>query len=288
MKKFFATSLILSSVALTIVALAAPGGRSTLKGSKPSWATPQNYTGSAKSSDQLGFRVYLGWNNPSGAEALAQAVSDPRNKKSYRNYLTPAQFRAQFAPTQSQVASVQSWLQSQGFTLVYTPQNNHYVSAQGSVGQAQAAFGASFGNYNVKALGLTLRSPSADVSVPSSLASLVTGVAGLDQSYEFIRPTHSVGSDAPPSAGFRNAPPLSAYWAELTSPYPPPLPTRRGQSGATRLSRSRERMAFLGITARVKPSPSLMPTHRRPSSRTPTSGRPIAGFRSSGRLAAAP
>src|SRR5205814_6684237 len=127
MKKFFATSLILSSVALTIVALSAPAARSTLKGSKPSWATPQNNVGAANSSDRLGFRVYLGWNNPSGAEALAKAVSDPRSK-SYRKYLTPAQFRSQFAPTQSQVASVQSWLQSQGFTLVYTPQNNHYVS----------------------------------------------------------------------------------------------------------------------------------------------------------------
>src|SRR5262245_15450694 len=63
---------------------------------------------------------------------------------------------------------------------------------------------------NVRELGLTLPSPSADVSIPSSLASLVSGVAGLDESYEFIRPTHSVGSDAPPSAGFRNSPPFSA------------------------------------------------------------------------------
>jgi subtilase family serine protease len=230
MKKILAVSLIFFSVALSIIALAAPAGRSTLKGSKPSWAAPQNYVGAANASDRVGFRVYLGWNNPSGAEALAKAVSDPRSK-SYRKYLTPAQFRSQFAPTQSQVAAVQSWLQSQGFTLVYTPQNNHYVSAQGSVGQAQAAFGASFGKYNVKALGLTLRSPSADVSIPSSLASLVTGVAGLDQSYEFIRPTHSVGNDAPPSAGFRNSDPFSDFWGQLTSPYK--YPTGFGPAGGS-------------------------------------------------------
>src|SRR5215475_8955087 len=158
MKKLFAVSLLLSSVALTIVAFAAPSPRSTLRGSKPSWATPQNYRSAANGSDKLGFRVYLGWNNPSGAEALARAVSDPRSR-SYRHYLTPDQFRAQFAPTASQVAQVQSWLTSQGFTLVYTPRNNHYVSAKGTVNQAQAAFGASFGNYNVNALGKTLRSP---------------------------------------------------------------------------------------------------------------------------------
>src|SRR6266581_232831 len=160
MKKLLATSLIFFSVALGIIALAAPSTRSTLKGSKPSWAVPKNYAGAAGSKDKLGFRVYLGWTNPSGAEALARAVSDPRSK-SYRHYLTPAQFRQQFAPTANQVAQVQSWLTSQGFTLVYTPANNHYVSAEGTVGQAQAAFGVSFGKYNVKALGLTLRSPSA-------------------------------------------------------------------------------------------------------------------------------
>src|SRR6266513_2247504 len=218
MKKVLTLFLIFFSVALSIIALAAPSDRVTLKGSKPDWAGPKNYVGAAASADKLGFRVYLGWNNASGADALARSVSDPRSK-SYRHYLTPAQFRQQFAPTGTQVAQLQNWLTSQGFSLVYPPANNHYVSAQGTVGQAQAAFGASFGKYNVNALGLTLRSPSADVSIPSSLAGLVTGVAGLDQSYEFVHPNTAVDGKAPPSAGFRNSPPLSAYWAELTSPY---------------------------------------------------------------------
>src|SRR2546423_1437717 len=209
MKKLLSVTFVLFSVTLTIIALATPPNRVTLRGSKPSWATPRNHVRPANPSDRLGFRVYLGWRNPAGAEALARAVSDPHSS-SYHQYLTPEQFRQQFAPTGNQVAQVQNWLTSQGFTLVYTPANNHYVSAEGSVGQAQAAFGVSFGKYNVKALGLTLRSPSADVSIPSSLASFVTGVAGLDESYEFIRPNHAVDSNAPPSDGFRNSPPLSA------------------------------------------------------------------------------
>jgi subtilase family serine protease len=232
MKKILAVSLIFFSVALSIIALAAPSPRSTLKGSKPSWANSKNSVGAAKASDQLGFRVYLGWNNPSGAEALARAVSDPRSS-SYRHYLTPDQFRKQFAPTANQVAQVQSWLTSQGFALVYTPKNNHYVSAKGTVGQAQAAFGASFGMYKVN--GATLRSPSADVSVPSSLAGLVNGVVGLDQSAYFLHPNNVKDSpNAPPSPGFRNSPPLSAFYAELLTgvpvpPYtPPPAPPGYG------------------------------------------------------------
>ena len=45
----------------------------------------------------------------------------------------------------------------------------------------------------------------------------MTAVVGLDDSAVFVR--HNAVKDAPPSAGFRNAPPLSAYWAELVSPY---------------------------------------------------------------------
>ena len=214
MNRFF---LVLLSFALPTLVQAA-GNNTVLHGSKPAWANSKNYANSADAKAGIGFRVYLGWNNPSGAEALAKAVSNPRSS-AYRHYLTPAQFRAQFAPTANQVAQVQSWLTSQGFGLVYTPANNHYVSAQGTVAQAQAAFGTSFGMYKVKELGLTLRSPSADVSIPSSLAGMVSAIIGLDQSYEFVQTYHVVDSNAPPSAGFRNSPPLSAFWAELVSPY---------------------------------------------------------------------
>ena len=104
---------------------------------------------------------------------MAQAVSDPHSS-SYGHYLTPAQFRQQFAPSQAQVGAVQSWLRSQGFSVEYTPTNNHYVSAEGTVAQAEAAFGTSFGMYSVQ--GLTVRSPSSDVSIPSSLAGIVYGI----------------------------------------------------------------------------------------------------------------
>jgi len=132
-------------------------GRSTLNGSAPAWANSNNYKGPADPTTYVGFRVYLGWNNPSQVEALAQAVSDPKSS-SYGQYLTPQQFRQEFSPSQSQVGAVQSWLKGQGFSVEYTPANNLYVSAEGTIAQAQAAFGTSFGFYSVS--GLTLRSPS--------------------------------------------------------------------------------------------------------------------------------
>jgi subtilase family serine protease len=190
--------------------------RSILKGSAPAWANSKNYAGVADATASVGFRVYLGWQNAAGAAALARAVSDPKSA-SYGKYLTPVQFRRQFAPSQSQVGAVQSWLRSQGFSVDYTPSNNHYVAAEGTVAQASAAFGASFKLYKVR--GQVVRSPSGNLSIPSSLAATISGVLGLDDSNVFVTTDHVVDKSAPPTAGFRNAPPLSRYWDEFTSPY---------------------------------------------------------------------
>ena len=78
-------------------AVAAPSGTATLAGSVPSWATASHFKSPTSTSDNVGFRVYLGWSDPAGAAALASAVSNP-SSASYGKYLTPAQFRQQFAP----------------------------------------------------------------------------------------------------------------------------------------------------------------------------------------------
>lgn len=199
---------------------AASSDRTVLPGSTPPWANSKNYTSAADPNAYVGFRVYLGWTNQSAVEALAQAVSDPHSP-SYGQYLTPAQFRQQFAPSQSQVGAVQSWLHSQGFSVEYTPTNNHYVSAEGTVAQVQAAFSTNLGMYTVD--GLTLRSPASDVSIPSSLAGIVSSVVGLDDGAQLVHTNHTVG-DAPPPAAFVSGQPCSTYWGEkqavgLTNPY---------------------------------------------------------------------
>lgn len=201
--------------------------RATLVGNVPPWATSANFKGAAAGTDFVGVRVYLGWQGADQAASLAAAVSDPKNA-SYRQYLTPQQFRQQFAPPQGSVQAVQQWLTSQGFNVVYTPQNNLYVSAEGTVAQAAAAFGVTFGTYSVE--GMTLRAPSSDPSVPASLAGIVNGVLGLDQAGQLVHLDIARDPDATPSPGFVNAQPCGAYWGEklatnLPNPYAAgPLP----------------------------------------------------------------
>jgi subtilase family serine protease len=65
--------------------------------------------------------------------------------------------------------------------------------------------------------GMTLRSPSSDISVPSALAGTVTDVVGLDESAALVHTNIAVEPDAPPSPAFVSAKPCSAYWGEKTT-----------------------------------------------------------------------
>ena len=193
-------------------------GRTVLPGSQPAWANSQALRSPASGSDYVNIRVYLGWRDEAAAQRTAQAVSAP-GSSSYRHFLTPAQFRQQFSPTQSSVLAVQKFLQDAGFSVVNTPGNNRFVAAEGTVAQAQAAFSVELGEY--AASGKTLRAPESAVSVPSSLAGIVQGVTGLDQSSELMAPTNTNGngpnqSHGAPGVGFRAGQPCSLWYGEKT------------------------------------------------------------------------
>ncbi|HEX6498868.1 MAG TPA: S53 family peptidase [Micromonosporaceae bacterium] len=192
--------------AFAVNGVAGASARHELSGSVPSWAKAASLQSDALSTDHVGFRVYLGWRDEAAAQKLATDVSTP-GSSSYGQFLTPEQFRAQFAPKQSDVTAVQKWLRDAGFTVDYTPQNGHYVAAEGTVEQAEKAFGAKIGLYTKD--GLTLHAPESALSVPADL-SMVDAVVGLDDSAALI-------SHAPPSPVFLNAQPCSSYWGQKTT-----------------------------------------------------------------------
>lgn len=216
-----ALATILALAASLTPAGAAPSTRATLTGSAPPWASSSNFKSAAAATDSVGFRLYLGWNNASALQQFATSVTTP-GSATYGQYLTPEQFHAQYSPSQAQVNAVKSWLTSQGFDITYVPANNHYVAAEGTVAQASAAFGVAFNTYSVD--GLLLRSPAADVSVPASLAGIVNGVIGLDDTAQLVHNDISNDPDATPSPAFVSASPCSTYWGQLpatgyTNPY---------------------------------------------------------------------
>ena len=65
------SAIFFSSFTSARAARATASGSTTLAGSAPSWANSKNYKGAADSSADIGFRLYLGWSNPSAVQALA-------------------------------------------------------------------------------------------------------------------------------------------------------------------------------------------------------------------------
>ncbi|MFL6160720.1 MAG: protease pro-enzyme activation domain-containing protein [Jatrophihabitantaceae bacterium] len=217
-----AGAAVLATGLMALPAGAAASGRSTLAGSQPAWANAKALKSAAQPTDYVNIRVNLGWRDEAAAQQVALAVSTP-GSSSYHKYLTPAQFRQQFAPSQANVTAVQQFLRNAGFSIVNTPSNNHYVAAEGTVAQAQAAFAVKLGEYS--AYGLTLRAPESAVSVPSSLAGIVTSVTGLDQSSELLGADNSQGNSAKqnhgaPGIGFRAGQPCSLWYGEKTVAMP--------------------------------------------------------------------
>ena len=228
---------------------AAPTGRSRVTlGAAPAWTAKAKRVGSTPSSNQIRLTAVLPLRDTAAAETLALAVSTPGNAQ-YGRYLTAAQWRARFAPSDSDVAVVRSWLVSSGFTITDVPANHRYVAFQGTVAAANAAFGVGLTDF-AKA-GNRVSAPSSAVTVPTQLAGKIAGIAGLDTSTR-VRPS-SVGAGTttatetgtetartaartatraatsgsakvtpadvlpPPEAVFRNSPPCSSYFGQMTA-----------------------------------------------------------------------
>lgn len=232
-KAVFVGSLAVSLAiaGLSAASAATSGGRSVLRGSRPRWATSAARVGTASPGGGMIVRVYLA---PRGGidalKAAVAAVSTPGSSQ-YRRFITPAQYRARFEPTGGAVRAVTSWLSRAGFGRIKVETSHRWVEARGSAAAAAQAFGVSFGTYRVR--GKTYSSPTTDASVPSSLASEVLGVSGLDNMPRIDKPNVP---HFPPPDGFRNGRPCSAYFGQIKAKYQAdystPLPKFNGNTYA--------------------------------------------------------
>ncbi len=199
------------TAAATSSAAAAPGnGKNALPDSVPLWAKSAHKVGASNKNTVVDFRVYLDNKGGDAAAAYATAVSTPGNAL-HGKFLTPAQYAEKFAPSQSDVDSLSSWLTSQGLKVGFVPDNRKYVEASGTVAQAAAAFGTSFSDYTVQ--GQQLRGNDSPLLVPSTL-NHVEGVIGLDETMMLASP-HATYQ---PPAGFRVGKPCSDYWSQKVVP----------------------------------------------------------------------
>ena len=184
--------------------------RHVLAGSKPSWtaAAPVSPDVTATQST-VRAKVWLTPRNAAQLDALATAVSDPDSPQSGQ-FISEADYRAQFAPTTAQVAQVTAWLAGAGLTVTSVGPDNHFVAVSGTAAAAAAAFGTQVAHYVVN--GRIERAPTSDLSVPAALAGIVQAVSGLTTLGHRTAPSDFGAPDALVSGL-----PCSSYYGELTA-----------------------------------------------------------------------
>jgi subtilase family serine protease len=106
-------------------------------------------------------------------EALHQ-----RGNPSYHKWLTPEIVGAEFGPSASDLATLTSYLQSEGFTVNVVGRSGTFVDFTGTVAQVQQSFHTEIHNLRL-ATGEEHYSAVSDAQLPEALAPLVAGFVAL-------------------------------------------------------------------------------------------------------------
>ena len=153
----------------------------------PHWVASAPKVSRADESQRVKIVAFLSFRNQAALKNLIAAQSTPSSSR-YGQYLTPDEFRAQFAPNAADVKRVQRTLQQLGFRVEFTPESGLFVQASGTVNAVKAAFGVSQDLYAYK--GKVLRANAETPRIPAAIADVVTFVAGLDEAALLRKPEH--------------------------------------------------------------------------------------------------
>jgi len=215
--------------------------RTSLRGSLTPALERSHPAGSVPATAAVSFDLLLTLRNAAGAQTLVRQVSTPGSAL-FHHYLSDKTWIARYAPATASIAKAEAWLRSEGFTVGAVAKDRLFVSATGTASLVEKAFGVTLGYYKVN--GYTVRLANGTLSIPASLAGIVSGTVGVNQyvattdlSVQAATATAAAAAkpnqEPPPPPGFRNPQPCSAYWGQKTdtadsgalyAPYTSPLP----------------------------------------------------------------
>ena len=203
-----AGALTLGTV-VTATAAQAATPRRAIAHTHPSWAvSAKRLSSRAVTAGTVSAQVYLAPSHQAELASAVAAVSSPASG-SYRHFWTASAVSKEFAPSAAEVASVKSWLTSAGLSVTKVSAQHPagaYIGVRGSVAAAGKAFGVTFGTYRGPD-GHSDRAPSQVATAPSSVASSVLAVSGLDTARSQIKPALP-----PPGPNYWVAKPCSTYY----------------------------------------------------------------------------
>lgn len=124
----------------------------------------------------IGVTVWLKLHNEAALDAMVKDMYD-KSSPNYHHWLTPAQYKSQFAPTAQDAATVRDFLASNNLKVVAIDPNHHFVRAEGQVGDAQRAFNTQINRVMVNGEVHRVAASQATISGPTS--AMVEAVQGL-------------------------------------------------------------------------------------------------------------
>jgi subtilase family serine protease len=155
-------------------------------------------TGDASASAAVSLAVTLKPRNAQAEQAALKAMYQP-GSPTFQHFLSPAQWKAAYAPTTAQVDAVTSYLSGYGFTGLSVQGDQLLITAKGTVGEAEQAFNTTIGDYSMPNGG-TFRANIGPAEVPAALGGIVQAVVGLSD-WRLPTPAPARMTKQPASAG---------------------------------------------------------------------------------------
>ena len=135
--------------------------------------------GSVEGSFQMSYMRLALTQTAAQQEALSQLLAAQRdpNSPEFRRWLTPEQYADRFGISRGDLAKIEQWLTSAGFSIEYTARGRNWIAFSGTAAQVGAAFHTAIHRFSVK--GDVHYAPSSEPLLPEALAPLVGAVMGL-------------------------------------------------------------------------------------------------------------
>jgi subtilase family serine protease len=129
--------------------------------------------GAASAGQQLNLSIALPLQNQLALHALLVNLYDP-NSPFYHQFITPADFASQFAPSTKTIQEVKDYLTASGMSVTSMSPNDQFINFTSSVANIQTAFHVQVHQYSYK--GKTYYGLASDPKLQSSLASSVQSI----------------------------------------------------------------------------------------------------------------
>lgn len=126
--------------------------------------------------------------NQQALEELINRIYDPTDQEYYGKYLSSEEFIERFSPTQEDYDKVIAYAKELGLNIVGTHPNRVLLNVSAPANSIEAAFKLKLHQYQLPN-GHKFHAPNNDPEVPISIASLISGVVGLDN-HAVWRPFH--------------------------------------------------------------------------------------------------